>query len=174
MREGTPIFGARALHPFDRRNCGSAPIGSDGDGRGGLHIDRRERRGGPGVEQPDFAIGKLRLDDGSPEQHPVLKLADRRAGIREQGGDRRECLIDRQRRLGVAINPVIAMHRVDRQEAHNEPAGEPDDHLRPDQESKPAMDLARPDMKAQPRAQNQVLTPATKLNPPVSPPRARV
>jgi hypothetical protein len=42
----------------------------------------------PGVEQPDFAIGKLRLNDGSAEQHPVLKLTDRHAGIRQLGRNR--------------------------------------------------------------------------------------
>ena len=69
---------------------------------------------------------------------------------------------------------MISVHRIDRQQGHDEPAGEPHDHLRPDQEGEPAVDLARPDVEAQPRAQNQVLTPATKLKPPVLSPRARV
>ena len=68
---------------------------------------------------------------------------------------------------------MIAVHGVDGEQAHHKAAGEPDDRLRADQESKPAVDLARSKVEAEPRAQNQVLTPATKLKPPVSSPRAR-
>ena len=104
----------------------------------------------------------------------MLELTHRRSGRCEKGRDGREILSGDQGRFDVPVDPVIAMHGVDRQQAHDEPAGEPDDRLRPDQERKPAVNLACPDMEAEPRAQNQVLTPATKLKPPVLSPRARV
>ncbi|GLI99058.1 hypothetical protein Sbs19_28760 [Sphingobium sp. BS19] len=120
-----------------------------------------------------MTIHKLCLDDRSPEQHAVLKLSDRRSGRREQGRQRCEALCARQRRLGVPFDPVIAMHGVDGEQAHHKAAGEPDDRLRADQKSKPTVDLARSEVEAKAGAQNQVLTPATKLKPPVSSPRAR-
>jgi len=168
------ILGAGSFDPLDggRRHT-NPPIRllSDRPGYPGIQWWKWCSRAS--VQQTDVTIHKLCLDDRSPEQHAVLKLSDRRSGRREQGGQRCEALCARQRRLGVPFDPVIAMHGVDGEQAHHKAAGEPDDRLRADQKSKPTVDLARSEVEAKAGAQNQVLTPATKLKPPVSSPRAR-
>ena len=70
---------------------------------------------------------------------------------------------------------MLAAYPLDRQDAHQQAAGEPEQELHADNQRQPAVKLAGADMEAELTApQNQVLTPATKLKPPVSSPRARV
>jgi len=129
-RQGPAILGTGSFDPLDGgRGNTSPPIRFLSNRSGYLGIQWWKRRSRAGVQQTNVTIHKLCLDDRSPEQQAVLKLADRCSCRREQGRHRREVLGARQRRLGVPVDPVIAMDGVYRKQAHHKAAGEPDDRL---------------------------------------------
>ena len=88
---------------------------------------------------------------------------DRRSGAGRKLGWVGEASTWRDRRHQLAVNQMLAAHLVDRQEAHQCAAREPDQQLRTNKQRQPFVQAAGKQMNALFASQNQNLIAATKL-----------